>query len=185
MTPFQKIDKLLVQHQIAVEIVDREISALAVSEEQLADAESARSIVQQVGQAVQQEVHQRLSALVTRCLQLVFGDAYEFRLEFDRKRNRTEAVSQFIKDGVVVDPMTASGGGVVDVASFALRLSAVLMTRPPLRRLLVLDEPFRFVSAEYRPKVRALVDVLSKETGVQIILVTHLDSFKLGTEVRL
>lgn len=87
----------------------------------------------------------------------------------------------FIRDGQEIDPMSASGGGVIDVAAFALRLACLLLATPRPRRLLVLDEPFRFVSAKYRPKIRALLLQLSEELGVQIILVTHITELQIGT----
>ena len=91
----------------------------------------------------------------------------------------------FTKGGVEVDPMTASGGGVVDVAAFALRLSALALQRPPLRRTLILDEPFKFLSEEYRSRVVDLLDLLSSEMGVQFIMVTHLKEFEVGKVVNI
>lgn len=179
------LNSLLTKHQSALELRETESKNLALAEDELFEAEEARDVVQSVGQLIQQEVHKRVSDLVTRCLQVVFDETYEFRFDFDRKRNKTQATPVLVRDGVEVDPMSASGGGVVDVIAFGLRLSGVLLTRPPLRRLLVLDEPFRFVSAEYRPRVRQLVELLSKETGVQVVMVTHIDHFRMGTEVKL
>jgi DNA repair exonuclease SbcCD ATPase subunit len=45
----------------------------------------------------------------------------------------------------------------------------------------VLDEPFKFVSEEYRPRVRAMLEKLSAELDVQFIMVTHVPEFKTGT----
>lgn len=79
-----------------------------------------------------------------------------------------------MRDGIELDPMSSTGGGVVDVASFALRIAALLMQKPAGRLLLILDEPFRFVSEEYRDRVKDLVEELSKELGIQFIIVTHM-----------
>ena len=84
-----------------------------------------------------------------------------------------------------VDPMTASGGGVVDVASFALRLSCLVLSKPPINRILILDEPFKFLSEDYRERVRILLETLSKEMKTQIILVTHIEELKTGRMIEL
>ena len=105
---------------------------------------------------------------------------YTFQIRFEQRRGRTEATIELERDGIRVDPMTAAGGGVVDVAAFALRLAALVLVQPPARRLLVLDEPFRFVSLEYRHKVRELLTTLADEMRVQFIIVTHQDELRCG-----
>jgi len=86
---------------------------------------------------------------------------------------------------VEVDPLSASGGGVVDVAAFALRLSCLCLSKPKRRHLLVLDEPFKFVSEEYRHRIRGMMEKLSEEMGVQIIMVTHIKELETGKVIRL
>ena len=134
---------------------------------------------------VQQGVHNQIATLVSRCLSAVFDDPYEFRIYFEMKRGRTEARLVFERDGLEVDPLTASGGGVVDVASFALRLACLTLSNLPLRRALIFDEPFKFVSPEFRGNLRNLIKSLSEELGVQFIIVTHMDILKLGKVIEL
>lgn len=145
----------------------------------------ALALTRTVAAAVQHRVHATLAAMVGRCLQAVFDDPYEFQIVFETKRSRTEARLVFVRDGVEIDPMTAAGGGVVDVAAFALRLGCLLLARPPVRKLLVLDEPFRFVSADHHHQLRALLTGLAAELGVQIIMVTHVPALEIGMVYRL
>ncbi len=79
------------------------------------------------------------------------------------------------------------GGGVYDVAAFALRIAAVLLQRPKARRVLFLDEPFRFVSERNlnRERVRDLVTTLARELEFQFIIVTHDRVLEIGTVVEL
>jgi ABC-type molybdenum transport system ATPase subunit/photorepair protein PhrA len=81
--------------------------------------------------------------------------------------------------------MEEDSGGVVDVASFVLRLSCLMLSKPPLRRLIVLDEPFKFVSVEYRDNVRAMLEKLAKDFKIQFIMVTHIEELITGKVVRL
>jgi ABC-type glutathione transport system ATPase component len=134
---------------------------------------AAQEVLQLLAQAVQQKAHERICHVVSSCLSAVFDDPYSFHIEFERKRGRTEAALRFRRRGLEVDPLTASGGGVVDVASFALRIACLVMHRPKLSRVLVLDEPFRFVSAQYQEGVRTMLEQISAEMKVQIIFITH------------
>ena len=142
--------------------------------------------MQKVAAAVQENAHRNLAAVVTRALEAV-GYDYEFRFRFERKRGKTEAKPVFVRDGQEIDPLRGSGLGPVDVAAFALRVAAVVFQRPARRRLVVLDEPFKHVSARggYRARVRAMVEAVSKETGVQIIMVSHADELVCGKVIDL
>lgn len=151
----------------------------------LADAEEAQRTVQIVANGVQQQAEGKIAGVVSRCLSSVFDEPYEFRILFEQKRGRTEARLVFVRDDVEVDPMTAAGGGVVDVAAFALRLSCIMLARPKVRRLMVLDEPFKFVSEEYRVRVRKLLEALAKELQFQFVMVTHIKELETGHVVDL
>jgi len=160
-------------------------SDIAANEQRIEDAKAAQDLAQHVAQAVQQQAHDQIAGVVSRCLSAVFDEPYTFNIHFERKRNRTEARLTFERDGTEVDPMTASGGGVVDVASFALRLSCLILNKPPLRRVLIMDEPFKYVSEEYRERIRELLETLADEMDVQFIMVTHINELKTGTVVEL
>jgi len=43
-----------------------------------------------------------------------------------------------------------------------------------------MDEPFRFLSEGYRPNVRELLEGLSEDLGVQIIMITHIQDLEIG-----
>jgi len=147
--------------------------------------EEAQTIAQIIAQTIQEKVHHKISSVVSRCLSSVFEDPYQFKILFERKRGRTEATLLFERDGQQTDPLTASGGGPVDLATFALRLSCMMLNRPKLRRVLIMDEPFKSPSPHYRERVRQLMEVLSKEMGVQFILVTNIMELVAGKVIDL
>lgn len=179
-------DRLLADRRHAVADVKREKAALAEARQEAADWAEARRVLQAAAAAVQRRAHARLAGVVSRCLAGVFGDgAYQFKIRFTEKRGKTEAELLFRRNGLDVDPLSAGGGGAVDVAAFALRLACLLLARPPLRRLLVLDEPFKMLSAEYRPAVRLLLEKLAAELGVQFVLVTHSAELQIGRVVEI
>lgn len=168
--------------------VEDERQAHRAASKELRRTRRAQDIVQQVAADVQKRAHDRIAGIVTLCLRAVFREqAYEFRVLFEKKRGKTEARMVFFRDGVEYDPRRDVGGGVVDVAAFALRLACIMVSRPTPRRLLVLDEPFRFVSrrADYRDRVAALLLRLADEMGVQFLIVTHDTELEVGKVVRL
>lgn len=170
--------KRLVDRAVAAESRARQRLIESVEEagrakKKAADSVSARVLLQGVAVAVQREAHKNIASVVSRCLEAVFDDPYRFRIDFTEKRGRTEAEMMFDRNGEIVDPLSAAGGGVVDIAAFAARVARLMLARPARRRLLVLDEPFRFVSRDLRPRVRRLIETLASEMGIQFVMVTH------------
>jgi DNA repair exonuclease SbcCD ATPase subunit len=149
--------------------------------------ESARELVQAVAAACQQDAVGGMVITVNHCLAAVFGPgAYKLRATAAAARGRTEVVLEFENNaGEVLDPLQATGGGVVDVAAFALRVAAILLTVPQPRRLLVLDEPFKFLSQGHRAAAGALLATLAEELDFQIILVTHVPELAVGAVVEI
>lgn len=147
--------------------------------------QQAQEILQLVAQAVQRKVHDRISEVVSSCLSTVFDNPYAFKIVFERKRGKTEAQLLFTRDGLDVDPITASGGGMVDVAAFALRVACLMLHRPRLSKIVILDEPFKFVSAQYRENVRSMLEGLSADLKIQFVMVTHIKELETGKVVEL
>lgn len=158
---------------------------LLQASEELVHVQEAQKIIQEVAQGVQQLAHARISKIVSRCLETVFDEPYDFQIHFDRKRGKTEASLVFVRDGEEIDPLSASGGGVVDIAAFALRLSCLVLSVPSPRLFLALDEPFKFVSQEYRGRIRELILGLAKDLGVQFLIVTHIPELQVGKVISL
>jgi len=181
----KRADKQLAKLRASTKALKKEKRERKKSRQGLAACTEAVQILQRIAQNVQQKAHTQIATVVSRCLESVFDEPYEFCITFDRKRGRTEAVLTFVRNGEGIDPLTAAGGGVVDVAAFALRLSCLSLSRPSPRQLVVLDEPFKFVSAEYRDRVRMMLDQLSKEMGVQFVMVTHIPELQIGTTIKL
>jgi len=134
--------------------------------------EQAREILRTVGLKTQQQLQFHISEITSLALEAVFDDPYELVAEFVERRNKTECDLYFVRDSRV-DPLTASGGGAVDVASFALRVASWSMQSPRSRAVLILDEPFRYLSAGLLPKAGEMIKQISKQLGLQIIMVTH------------
>lgn len=175
----------LAEYAAAQAAVRTEKAALHEAEAHSRALTEALVLAQEVAAAVQEQAHAKIADVVTRSLEAVFNSPYQFKINFEQKRGRTEAALVFERDGLEVDPMTASGGGVIAVAAFALRVSCLMLSQPPLRRVLLLDEPFSHLSEEYQPRVRVLLEMLAKDLEIQFILITHLKEIAAGKVISL
>ena len=135
--------------------------------------EQAREIIREVGLATQRELQFHISDITSLALEAVFPDPYALSVEFVQRRNKTECDLFFVRDEEKVDPLTASGGGAVDVAAFALRIASWSMARPRSRNVIILDEPLRFLSTDLQERASMMIKELSEKLGLQFIIVTH------------
>lgn len=172
----RKLDLLHARKVLHASELARAESDVLLHSKALEDAQEAQQRLQELASRTQQAAHEGLAGVATRSLKAVFGkEAYSFRIDFEQKRGRTEAklILADSRGRDIGDPLESTGHGYVDVGAFALRLAAMILRRPPVRRLFVADEPFRAVDRKRRPAVRKLIEALAGELGVQIVLVTH------------
>jgi DNA repair exonuclease SbcCD ATPase subunit len=180
-----QLQKLNARYQLAKAKVKEEHENFISANDKIANIEQAQRLIQRGAQTVQQQAHKRIASVVSKCLESILDEPYDFRINFERKRGKTEARLVFYRDGIEFDPLSSTGGGVVDIAAFALRVACIMLERPAKRRLLVLDEPFKFVSEQYRDRIRLMLETLAEEMQVQFIIVTHIDELKTGTIIDL
>jgi ABC-type glutathione transport system ATPase component len=154
------------------ESLRQRLTTLSQSEK---DLEESRLIIQTVAKETQSQLQYHVSELVTLGLEAVFPDPYSLNLEFELKRGKSEAVLSFTRDGEEskVHPLSASGGGAVDVAAFGLRVALWSLRRPRSRKSIILDEPFRFLSRDLQPRASNMLKEISDKLGLQFIIVSH------------
>lgn len=135
----------------------------------------AQAFLQDVAQKTQSKLKLQIEDIVNLALETCFPNEYEFRIDFNVSRGKTEAELIFLSKltGNKIDPMNASGGGVVDLTSFALRIACYTL-QYNINNVIVLDEPFRFISRDLQDKASQILKSLSQKLGLQIIMVTHI-----------
>lgn len=132
----------------------------------------ARALFQRAAEITQEKLAIHLSDLVSLALKTVFKNPYKFKVEFISKRGSTECNLFYLdKQGNEYSPLNSCGYGAADVASLALRVAyhSLGNTRP----VLVFDEPLRHLSTDLMGKASELIENLSKELGLQFIIITH------------
>jgi len=159
--------------QIEKQIARLETDTVAMKET-MVNIEQALVVAQAVAKLTQEQLRIQVNDVVTMALNTVFPERYEFHLDFEIKRGKTEAVISLTQNkDRLDDPMGETGGGVVDVLSFALRISCFLFKRNSLRPTIILDEPFRFVSKDLQDRVGQILKRMAKKMKIQFIIVTH------------
>jgi hypothetical protein len=149
----------------------------------------AAGILTQIGEDRQTETQQAIETLVTRGLQVIFGEELSFHL-VPGVRAKTPVVDFIVRTQIADDPpvdtdvMDARGGGLVAVVGFLLRLVVLLLSRADRDQPLILDETFAHLSAEYEGRLAEFLRELVDKTGVQIIMVTHSDAYSDVADVR-
>ena len=147
-------------------------------EKKLKLVEEAQVFLQTVAQNTQEKLKFDIEAIVNLALESVFPDEYLFQMNFEVSRGKTEAelVFQDKRTGQTIDPMEASGGGVVDLTCFALRIAAFAL-ESGTDNLIILDEPFKFISRDLQERAGEILKTLSKKMNLQILMVTHIPEF--------
>jgi len=134
----------------------------------------AIQLVQRAAGLTQSQIQIHISPLVTRALRLIFSTPLDFVLSFRSVRGRSEAVFQVCRPGgAPIDPLESSGGGVIDVVSFALKICLWCMQTPRPAPVMILDEPFRYLSGDLIIRAGELLRELSDQLNMQFIIITH------------
>lgn len=148
----------------------------------LKQAEKAKEVIREVGIRTQQQIQYHISDVTSLAMQAVFPDPYTLEVEFVQRRNKTECDIYFARNGNRVDPLNASGGGVVDVASLALRVASWSLMSPRTRSTIIQDEPMRFVSSDLQERAGEMVSEISRKLGLQFIMITHEESLTIHAD---
>lgn len=137
--------------------------------------EDAQVFLQKVAQETQEHLRFQIEDIVNLALETCFPGEYIFQIKFEISRGKTEAELVFLdqKTQRQIDPMNASGGGVVDLTTFALRIACYALERGT-DNVIVLDEPFRFLSRDLQQRAGEILKTLSERMNLQIIMVSHI-----------
>lgn len=146
------------------------------TDQQLVAARAAQAVIRAVAMATQQQLERNISNIVTTALGAVFDNPEQFKISFVQRRGRTECDILFARGDQEYDPIGYTGGGVLDITCFALRV-AFLCLRHNIRRVLWLDEPFRNLHGiTEQERCSAMVKMISQRLGIQINMVSDVDA---------
>lgn len=159
--------------------IDKDVENLKFKHNEISERlkllEESQVFLQKIAQETQEHLRFQIEDIVNLALETCFPGEYTFQVLFNISRGKTDAELVFFdqKSGRQVDPMNASGGGVVDLTTFALRIACYALENGT-DNVIILDEPFRFLSRDLQQRAGEILKTLSKRMNLQIIMVSHI-----------
>lgn len=164
----QQGQKLQILHNLTE--TSKEIKVL---KKDLIKHEKAKEIIKLVGKETQQQLKFHIEDITSLALESIFKNPYKLDVDFIERRDKIECDLMFIRGDSKIKPISSSGGGAIDVASFALRIASWSMSYPRSRNTIILDEPMKHISVDLREKASMMIKEISKRLGIQFIIITH------------
>ena len=173
----ERLNQELARHEGAREAV---ADAFAEAEERVTvtgdEAELLRVVLdrlQGMEQVWQRKFQKSTETIVSEGLSLVFGQKLELKIKPATKADMSAVEFVLIKDGQEEDIMEGQGGGYIGIIAFLLRILLIVASRPLLRLILIMDEPFAHVSPEFRHPLAEMAAALIDRLGFQVLMVTQ------------
>lgn len=175
----QRCDALKAQQALVAKRQDDANARLTAARASQLDIDAVQRTVQYVAARVQTGFGNYVGAIVTKALHHVFPDRRKdsFVVRFRENRGKTECPLLLRTEaGEEAHPYDCAGGGVWDTLSYALRPAMLVLEQPAPSRLLILDEPFKFLhGASARRRALRMLYNTSKALGIQTIIVHQSD----------
>ncbi|NMB08127.1 MAG: ATPase [Tissierellia bacterium] len=141
--------------------------------------EKVAILLQSTSEFARNQAKTQIETLVTNCLQFIFENNVEFKIEIEELYGKPNAefyvITNFDDTIIKTKPELSRGGGVVDIISLALRIAFLQIHKPRIEGPLILDEPAKHVSEDYIFNVADFLKKSSEMFNRQIIMVTHND----------
>jgi len=151
-------------------VADIEIGTLTLAIEELKEA---TEVMNNIMLATQISISAYVEGIVATALQAVLGDEYGFKIQYEIKRNQSEAYLFITRNGEMYNPKDECAGGGQDIAAFGLRVACWALDDKQTQRVLILDEPGTCVSVDMMPKFGEMLKATSELLDLQVIMISH------------
>lgn len=171
MTIHTRIAAALAKRDMVVKLRDNVSHDLDEAIADKAAIEEAAIAIQKAALMTQDKMRSRFCDIAQSCLDAVFPDSYKFHLEFVARRGATEVDIKLQPVGTdkLLEPISANGGGVVDILALSLRVACLTLSKNA--RILIMDEPFKYVREGAKERLGAVITSIARKLGLQIIMV--------------
>lgn len=108
----------------------------------------AQEVIQEVARQTQTEIKIHVTDIVNLALgSIPFEERPDyFDVDFVIRRNQTECDLFYMQNGNRMNPLTSSGGGLLDITSFALQIACWSLQFKNKNNTIILDEPFKNIN---------------------------------------
>jgi len=170
-----RINTLVTEKQFIEDTIEEKEQKLKGYEEEKEAAQEAKVILQIAAKETQKNIELHFSSLITKALHVVFDEELTFQPEFIERRNKTECDFWILKNDKKMRPEFSVGGGVLDVISFATRLSYWKLENKFYKTspIIILDEPFKNLSRKLLPRAADMLRYLTDKLNLQMLIITH------------
>lgn len=158
--------------QERVSLAQNKIIELKSKEDNLA---KASLFLQSLSDQTRLQVLDRISGIVTECLQVVKDPNIEFKMVLQTKANQP-VLEMWVRDKTtdqLYDAVQSMGGGLCDLISLSLRISLLCKWTPPLSKILILDEIGKHISVKDQELLAEFVRKISEVLGIQFVWISH------------
>ena len=121
-----------------------------------------------------------LEESISSGLKFIFGKNYEFKIINEIKNNKNVYYFKLNMDDISGD-IDSSGGGVMAVISFLIRLNINVMENK--YKLMILDESLNHLSESYQENLSNFIKIMCKKFDTNIIMVTHQPKMSIHADV--
>ena len=150
---------------------------LGISQDQLVVQEKAQAILLALEEAWRKDFERGIEQVVTEGVELVFGKGSAFSIDTQVRGGSSAITFEIESPQARTEIHEAEGGSLVQVVSFLLRLILVKASVPPMRQVILLDEPFEGVHSDNVPLVALLVRKMVDESNIQVIMITQNETY--------
>ncbi len=179
----QDVVKLEARHQILLD----ESSSLTISAQNATSRLAYRPDVNDLMGEFQSRTHQKtigkMETILSGLLQDVFGMGDSVVIEVDTKRQQANLTISVTNGDKLEDAFLGRGGSIANVLSLGLRFIA--LSRARLRKFVVLDEADCWVRPEHVPAFIGVISALSREMGIQVLMISHHEHSLFGDQLPL
>lgn len=157
--------------------LEEHAKAKAAADKELVVQEKAQAILLKLEEVWRKDFERGIEQVVTEGIELVFGRGDEFLINTQVRAGASAITFEIENASSHAEIQDSQGGSLVQVVSFLLRLILVKASIPPMRQVIILDEPFEGVHAENVPLVATLVRKMVDDSNIQVIIVTQNEKY--------
>lgn len=173
----KQLDSRIVELSLAKEAEKKHKKEVSRLEKEFDTLQEVRTVFKKAAILTQNHLADHLSSIVTKAIRTVFNEKdISFLVEFVERRNTTECDMYFVENDKRFSILDSRGYGMVDIASFALRVAYILLHNND--DVLIIDEPFRNLGAQHQEQASQMIKELSSELNMQVIVCTHVELLK-------
>lgn len=171
----QEVGKLEGQKDLLTKQLSESKEKVAALENKKILETKAVELLHLVQRSTRDRIKEAFEQTVTFALKSIYQQDYQFQLDFSQRGNLGELDFKLKSPQTqgFLDLKDCTAGGSFDIISLALRFVLLQVISPKIEGFVVLDEPTKMLSREFRTNEYNFYKYISEKLGRQLIIITH------------